>query len=450
VLGGPQRFRAIGAARVARWLREPLWLAVGLTLLVGVAGMSVVSAIKRDLLAAAGRSEPRAVAILAEPGAADAELWSRAARDLDLEFAAIASVAALDWKTHRAVVLTGSVELTEHEVAEVERFLDAGRGAVMAGLPAEGAPLRDLLFSLFPATGFAPQPEPVELRVSSRGPATAGIEGLSVGASSGSAVAAAADRESGLVWDLPPAEDSATTASGELPRGALLFGHYGRAPVLWLGAAADAFVPGADSARLLENALSYASGSPVAELARWPDGREAAAVALEPAAPRPTDPDAAAFGLDADPDALIGRWLTGFDRVARSGGVYALDPGQARADTRAAALAVVEHQLRLRRGWLAEPAQVQSWQRARAALQTELRLAPDARVEIRVANPGSESIDGATVRVYLPRGSQPPHSVETPLGGPAPRLRVARNHAWIELIADEIASGDEIVYAFSY
>jgi hypothetical protein len=243
--------------------------------------------------------------------------------------------------------------------------------------------------------------------------------------------------------------------------------------VAWLGFGPQRVRDRARGERLARNALRYASSQPAAEVRPWPDGRQAAALLAsgpEPAhaglavgdtgraAPRLLDsdgvprielpqPSTLVAGL-LDTTAALKHLLRDYERIERVGGLYSVALPD--SDGRAELLELLKGELPQDRVWFARPEELASWWLRRARVEVALEQQGDHRVEVRLRNGGPTRARGVTVRVYLPPGAYTPKAGRGERFGARPRLRMAADRSWVDLIVADLAPRAAVAYLLSY
>ncbi len=388
------------------------------------------------------------------------ERWREAAlqEGLELEHMTIESLDGLDPSRYGAVILPEQDRLADADWELVLGFLREGVGVICTGDPGVQYPdgrrrPEVLLESLLPGARFRRQAGPRgAVRVSVRGPLVAGFgpgQRLELRERRG---ALGLPGPGSLRWGGAGGAEDASEA-------ALAYGRIESGPLVWIAPGAAWFSDPDHALHLLRNALRYATREPVFELRPWPAG---AAVAVLIGADDEAIAALTAAGLDlaalpepdgdgGDRDLLLARLLAEFGAVEREGGLYALaasSPWFAREDW-GLVEADLLHELELHNVWIAPSSELSGWWRRRRELRIELERPGTGRARVTLRNGGTQRVERATARVYLPPGARAPTEVESSMLT-RPILYVASDRSWIDLVVPEIDPGAEVSYSFRY
>jgi hypothetical protein len=367
-------------------------------------------------------------------------------------------------------VLPAQDRLSDYDWAALDAYLARDGGAVLTGgTGVLGADEREpsVLERLFPGERFGgTEPGGNLLRVVGRSPLVAGFEP--------GAELAFAKREGGM----------ATASPGPLAwRGgdagsALLPGRHRGAPIAWLGFSIAELSDPDDAGRVARNALRFAAREPLLDLRPWPDGRPCAVLvdgdrAARASGARFATTDAADRLLpevighgdqalvripeprprgDAQGAALLRELLDGYELAERMGSVFSLrsEPSWRAAKGREALFASVGEELGVRGAWFARPEELADWWLARLQVDASLEpLAPDS-VRVVFRNRGDSTARGVTARIYVPAGANSPRLVSSPVLARRPLLRLATDHAWVEVVARPLDPGAEVSYILRF
>jgi len=419
------------------------------------------------------------------------DAWRAAAAALgrNVEVVSVSGLGEIPARSFSAWLLVDETLLDDADFAALDSYLSLGGGAILAGRSGEKAGAgRAALERLFPGHRFAEVGAGAgRLRVTGTSPLVAGLPTgteLDVDAVSHALAASSGDA---LVW-------------GGHAGGAALHLIYRGGAVAWLGVSPAQLSESPQARVLAENALSWALREPVLDLRAWPEGRPCAVLIERTShsdSKQPkcrlesgrTDPELlrglanagcryasvppedralpALYEVDGAPlvaipegradasaqgSALMRELLAGYDRAEKLGGVYSLraDPGWRAAAGRQQLYTRVSHELRERGAGFAEPDELAEWWSARSAVHAELAVLARDRVRVRFTNPGSAEATGVTARVYLPGGADTARVEKAPRFRAAPRLRIAADHAWIEVIAPSLDPGAEVSYTIRF
>jgi hypothetical protein len=416
------------------------------------------------------------------------DAWRAAAAALGRELSvySVASLGEIPAKTFAAWILVDQVELHDADFEAIDAYLQLGGGLVLAGRSAtrsDGG--RSVLEKLFSGRRFTELGAgATRLRVTGASPIVAGLAAGHELAVEGGAHALAANAGDALTWIGGQGEAALHT----LHRGG---------PVAWLGVSPERVSDASDARLLAENGLRWALREPVLDLRAWPEGRPCA-VLVEGA--RSTDSECKLSGADAAPDSLhalaregcryaavppdelalpelmrfdggslvaipearadadargpelMRELLTGYERAERLGGVYSLraDPHWRSKEGRQLLYTRVSHELRERGAWFAAPEELADWWSARSSVHAELSVLARDRVQVTFANSGAAEARGVTARVYLPGGADTARVESAPTFHSAPGLRIAADHAWIEVIEPSLDPGSEVSYTIRF
>lgn len=405
---------------------------------------------------------------------AELELWRAAAAGFGrpVEVFEGASLTELGARDHSVWILPSQARLAEADWAALDAFLASDGGVLLTGATGTHAEdgteyERSLAERFFPGEVIAPQRTPTtRLRVVGRSPLVAGFE-------------PGAELEFGRRGrSLSTGSSGALDWRGDGGGAAGLHGRHRGAPVVWLGFSVARLADPDVARRLASNALRYASREPLLELRPWPEGRpcavlvdgdgvaetagehftttdfgdrvlpevvgEGAAASVTIPEPRPRS--------DAQGAALLRELLDGYELAERMGSVFSLRSERSwrAAAGREALFDSVGEELAVRGAWFARPEELAVWWLARAQVDARLEpIAPDtARVTFR--NRGETTARGMTARIYVPAGANAPELLGRPWLSRRPLLRLATDHAWVELVARPLDPGAEVSYILRF
>jgi hypothetical protein len=405
---------------------------------------------------------------------AELEIWRAAAAELGrpVEVFEGASLTELVPRDFSVWILPSQSRLSEADWTALDAFLASDGGLLLTGATGTHAEdgieyERSLAERFFPGDVIAPQRPPSDrLRVVGRSPLVAGFEpGAEIDfVRSGRALATGTS--GALDW------------TGDEGGAAGLHGRYRGAPVAWLGFSVARLTDPDVARRIASNALRYAAREPLLELRPWPEGRPCA-VLIDGDGVAQTDgasfattefgdrvlPEVVGDGAgatvtipeprprsDAQGAALLRELLDGYELAERMGSVFSLRSERTwrAAAGRDALFASVGRELALRGAWFARPEELAVWWLAREQIDAQLEpLAPDtARVTFR--NRGENTARGVTARIYVPAGANVPELLSRPWLSRRPLLRLATDHAWVEVVARPLDPGAEVSYILRF
>jgi hypothetical protein len=423
---------------------------------------------------------------------AELEVWTAAGgaltRAVDLYEGE--SLAELLPRGYAAWVLPDQQQLADDDWEALEQYLARGGGVVVTGRVGRRDPSgalrgRAALELLFPGERFARvrRDDATPIRVVGRDPLAAGLAPGERLAFAGPGRELRARSSGALEW------------SDRRGGAAALQGSHRGAPVAWLGFAPQHLADRTQAERITRNALRYAARLPLLDLRPWPEGRPcavllapegaeaacqsageaelaadlarlaregcryAAVPAGERTMPEVLASDGAPLVAIPEPDAhheakgaaLLRELLADYERAERMGSVFSLraDPGDGSHSERDALVASVGEELGARGAWFARPEEVADWWLARAGVEARLEmLGPDV-ARVRFRNGGARTARDVTARVYLPEGAITPRVEQAPLWG-RPRLRLATDRTWLELVARALDPGGEVSYTIRF
>ncbi len=403
---------------------------------------------------------------------AELETWRAAVRSLGREVEVFegASLIDVDPARYAVWVLPAQGRLSDYDWSALDAYLARDGGAVLTGetgMVGDSESEPSVLGHLFPGERFGdPGRDASRLRVVGRSPLVAGfLPGAEL---------AFSKRDGGFATASPGPLAWRGTAAGS----ALLPGRHRGAPIAWLGFSIAELDDPDDAGRVARNALRFAGREPLLDLRPWPDGRPCAVlvdgdaangdstVRLAQAGPESGAlPEVVGEGTgarvtipeprpnsEARGAALLRDLLDGYEQAERMGSVFSLRSERSwrAANGREALFASVGEELALRGAWFARPDQLAEWWLARTQVDAELeRLAPDT-VRVVFRNRGTSTARGVTARVYVPAGANSPRLVSGPVFTRRPQLRLATDHAWIEVIARPLDPGAEVSYILRF
>jgi hypothetical protein len=426
-------------------LYRPLVLSVAFLLVAAGALLAIqmISSIVGPFrIAELGERDPRGVVALWRPfeSVAGSEVRGVLGHELVESGRAVREVTALgalDPAQVGAIVLNEPRRLVRADVEALERYVDAGGGAVLLGsvgvLESDGNWRGYELMQRLLGAPIVPLEAPAAAAfvASQRGPLSAALaprERIPIAFEPGSPGIGVVDAE--LRW-------SGETVGDHGP-GAALRRTRGKGRLAWLAVVPERAQPGEFERRrlrlVLENAVAWVSRTPSVEVLAWPKG-----------APFASTVEASDV---ADAAAAQGAWRRALDAARRDGGVatvglprdtvarVALEPALSRTLDR----------LRGDAAWITTRRELSSWMRSRAVIDVSVRRAGPLRLVLEVTNRAGAEVEGLVLRVHLNEPVLIARAAATKLFAAAPTVRLSADREAADLALPPLGGRSSAAY----
>ncbi len=446
--------------REGRLYRPLLWN-IGCTLLVAGTTLSILMWANvigpfRFLRLSTGQHQQQALVGFWVPDASDHIVPGELARRIDawrrllshgLPLLARDSLDELVADGAGVVIVPDARFLDAERIAELQRFVRQGRGAILTGpvgVRESDGRWRgwDLMASLLSVSQVIPLERNAAQQISAwrRGPLSAGLSpGESVRLSPESGAPAIADTDAGAELRWPA---SATADAGGIAAASKRF-ELGRGRLLWLAAGPErSWDPGVGPwqamARLVGAALAWVGRQPWLELLPWPDGARFAGRLEAVSDWQQSGAETARSGFESE-----------IHRAEISGGLARLAlpaTGPGGRELRALAISL----LRQSGAWIASQEQIVAWVSGRASIATRFERVGPGRVLLKLSNLGPAAVDRSVLRVHLNRPVEAATVAPTLVFQRRPGIRYRRGLEWLDLLLPEIPAGVSYSYALDY